>query len=244
MTADLGPDRVETPPGASTLDVWSAALDPIVPALTELAADLSADEHARAARFASPRDRDRFIVGRAFMRRLLARYVGGTAQGVRLRQGTHGKPAVESDVVSFNLAHSGDLAVCAIGPGRHALGVDVERIKPMTDEAGVAKMILSPRERQDLESLSGPRRLRRLLEIWTCKEAILKGVGTGLDRPLAGLEITFAEGDEPHVRELDMDDAGGMPFRLRLFEPADGYVGAVATTIPGAGVRFVQWRWQ
>ena len=242
---DWGSDRVETPPGAGTIDVWTAGLDPVVPALTEFAADLSADEHARAARFASPRDRNRFIVGRAFLRRLLARYLGGSAQAVRLRQGMHGKPAVEGDRVSFNLAHSGDLAVCAIGPGGQELGVDVERIRPLSDEAGVAGLILSPGERQDLELLPGPQRLRRLLQIWTCKEAVLKGVGTGLDRSLARLEVTFAAGDEPRVRDLDAEDAALMPpFRLHLIEPAEGFVCAVATRMRVAGVRVVPWRWQ
>ena len=230
------------PPNPGAIHIWSAALDPPFPAVSQLAACLSADEQARAMRFVSPRDRDRFVVGRAFVRQLLARYLGGSPQDVALRQRTHGKPEVTGSPVSFNLAHSGDLAVCAIGAGTHLIGVDLERIKALSDEAGVARMILSPRERDALEQLPEPQRRRRLFEIWTCKEAALKAVGTGLDRPLPGLEVTFAPGDDPRLSDLD---EGGAPTRfwLRMFEPAADFIGVVATATPIESVRQLEWHW-
>jgi 4'-phosphopantetheinyl transferase len=232
------------PPHAGAIHIWSAALGPAIPAVAQLVTCLSADEQARAMRFVSPRDRDRFVAGRTFVRQLLARYLGGRPQDVPLRHQTHGKPEVEGNHVSFNLAHSGDFAVCAIGPGTQMIGVDLERVTPMTDAAGVARMILSPRERDDLERLAEPQRLRRLFEIWTCKEAALKAIGTGLDRPLPDLEVTFTDGDDPRITALEDESGARTPFWLRMFEPASGFIGVVATPAPVESVRRLKWVWK
>ena len=133
-------------PSPGTVDVWSASLEPPAPLDAHLPGYLSPDERERAERFVFARDRDRFVAGRAFLRLLLAQYLGCEPRALRFRYGPHGKPALadERSDLRFNLAHSGTLAVCALARGSE-LGVDVERLRPIGDaEAGRPVRVLAP----------------------------------------------------------------------------------------------------
>jgi 4'-phosphopantetheinyl transferase len=122
-------------PAPWTVDVWSAALDPPAPLLSLLRDQLSADEHGRARRFVRDRDRERFVAGRAFLRLLLGQCLGEDPRELFFRYGPNGKPELEGPPrgLAFNLAHAEALAVCAVARGCDALGVDVERVRPMAD---------------------------------------------------------------------------------------------------------------
>jgi 4'-phosphopantetheinyl transferase len=89
--------------------------------------------------------------------------------------------------------------------------------------ADVARAAFSRRERVRIESLPEPARLRAFYEAWTRKEASLKAVGCGLD-------------------QLATVDEGR--FWLHAFEPAPGYVGAVAATDGSWTARHLSWRWE
>lgn len=127
----------EESPVRGTVDLWSASLEPPAPVASRLAGCLSPDERARAERFFSARDRDRFVAGRAFLRLLLAQYLGAEPWDLRFRYGSKGKPALAevSDDLAFNLAHSDALAVCALARGCGELGTDLERVRPISNKA-------------------------------------------------------------------------------------------------------------
>lgn len=233
--------RLELPAGPGALDLWSAPLDQ-APPHAALAAMLSTDEQRRADRFQRPQDRDRFISARTFLRLLLGRYLDVDPASVPLRTGPNGKPEVEHGELSFNLAHARDLAVCVIGTAGVAVGVDVERLEPIRDAPGVERMILSSVERALMDRLPAPRRLRRLYETWTCKEALLKAAGTGLDRPLDTIELTFAQDEAPGIVAASVDGTAS-PFSLRTFEPAPGHIGAIAASCPVVRLSHHSWRW-
>ena len=86
---------------------------------------LSADERARAARFHHAPDRDRFVVRRGLLRRLLGERLGIDPASVPLAPGPAGKPSLSwADLrrlgmasadgpPGFNLARSGGLALFA-----------------------------------------------------------------------------------------------------------------------------------
>jgi 4'-phosphopantetheinyl transferase len=224
--------------------VWSASLEP--PALLDahLAGYLSPDERGRADRFVFPRDRDRFIAGRAFLRLLLAQYLGAEPRGLRFRYGSNGKPGLadEGGDLQFNLAHSGPLAVCALARGRE-LGVDLEQIRPIRDAEGVARSVFSPREMARFESLPETARQRAFYEAWTRKEAFLKALGDGLARPLDSFDVTFGPSEPPRLLQTLGDPDEARRFSLHALELEAGYVGAIA--IPGDGwhLRHARWRW-
>src|SRR5262249_25442221 len=104
---------IAPPLGKNDVHVWQARLDCDEDRVQAYRSTLVPEELARAERFHFQIDRQRWVVGRGIMRRLLADYLGVRPAEVRLCYNSHGKPALtgESDRgdVKFNISHSGEL---------------------------------------------------------------------------------------------------------------------------------------
>ena len=225
------------------IELWTADLAEALPLLAAVAACLSPEEQERASRFRTAKDRDRFAAGRAFLRLLLARRLDMDARRLDLRSGPHGKPELPASGLSFNLSHAGDVAVCVIGGQDLDVGVDIERVRPMPDRAGVSRMILSTGELEQLSAHSEADQLKRFYEIWTCKEAVLKAIGTGLDRPLDSFAVTFRPPQHPLVVSTGSSGDIAERYWLRTFEGPAGFVGAVASSRPIGRLDQRLWTW-
>lgn len=88
----------------------------------------------------------------------------------------------------FNLSHSGTLIACALADDAK-VGIDVESIRPLWDEARMFEQISSPQESPPPDT--GPLLFFRY---WTSKEAVIKAEGTGgvWDMPEVHLQETQA----------------------------------------------------
>ena len=185
---------------------------------------LDDEERARAARFRFDRDRRRFIARRAFLRRVLARYVGSDPARLRFRTSASGKPelAEPGSALGFSASHADGLAVVAVST-RGVVGVDVERVRPIPDALELARRLWTDAEYRHLASIAAPLRSAAFLGLWTRKEAHVKRLGTGLSTPLDSFDVLDA--GERSLCALDL--------------PA-GYVGSVAVEGPAVVVRNVQ----
>jgi 4'-phosphopantetheinyl transferase len=161
---------------------------------------LSADEQARADRFVRPRDRRRFARCRAALRDILGQLLAIQAASVRFRATGHGKPeldwqtmgtSVRADFppLQFNVSHSAGLALIAVGSAG-ALGVDVEKVRPVTEAERIVESYFTPAELAAFRSLADDAKAMGFVRGWTRKEAILKGLGIGL----AGLAARYETG--------------------------------------------------
>ena len=171
--------------------------------------------------------------------------MGADPRELCFRYGANGKPTL-ADVpgdIEFNLAHSGSLAVCAMARRCDQLGVDVERVRPSKDAEGVARKAFSPGEVARLESLPGPARLRAFYEAWTRKEAFLKALGCGLERPPHSFDVAFGPGEGPRLLRTLGDPNEAERFSLHAVEPELGYVGAVAIASGTWKLRHLGWHW-
>jgi 4'-phosphopantetheinyl transferase len=216
--------------------VWRADLTAVPEALGEL---LDADEHARAARFASARDAERWRRSHGLLRTLVGGYLQLEPASLRLSAGEHGKPALAEDTgragvgapcepaeartasrrLSFNMSHSAHLALYAFSRAG-AVGVDVELARPRIDEVAIAARMLGAYEAQRLRALDPVRRKREFLRAWTRHEATLKCVGIGI----GGADSAPAE-HTPWIVELEMGRgaAGALaaeqaPLELRCWD--------------------------
>lgn len=221
------PDPRAVLPGEVHLS-W-ASLDVCQPEIDGAARLLSPDEVARAARFVFPLHRARFIVARAALRRLLAAYTGSPPQDLRFARGPMGKPMLAHPGVElgFNLSHSGGYAAYAVTAGGD-VGVDLEVVRPLADLESVATQFFSPRENEDLRSLSGADRLRGFYECWTRKEAFLKATGVGLARPLDSFSVTLGPHLPPRIQDTSPDAEERDRWSLFSLEPRPGILTAVA----------------
>jgi 4'-phosphopantetheinyl transferase len=142
---------------------------------------LSPDEQARAARLAIPAKAHDFVIGRARLRQILARYLRCTPTDLAFTYGPQGKPVLVPDGrgdLHFNLAHSGAWMLLAVSNGG-PVGVDLEHLDSAFAFAPLAVRYFSPAE-QALLSQAPPWRQRRYFyRLWTRKEACLKAMGCG-----------------------------------------------------------------
>jgi 4'-phosphopantetheinyl transferase len=188
---------------------------------------LTVDERERARGFKFERHRCRYVVGRARLRQILSRYGAGDPASLLLREGPQGKPELAgwpaAAAISFNLAHSGHLALCAVACGAR-VGVDVELIRqervPQWDR--IARRYFGRAEIRHLFEVTNEERYAEFLRIWTLKEACLKAAGTGLTADLARVDVARVLG-RPGGIVLASDEL----WRCFELRPAQGAVGAL-----------------
>jgi 4'-phosphopantetheinyl transferase len=216
--------------------VWEVSLT--AGAVDELEPLLSADERARARRFAFPRHRAAFVRGRAAVRGILAAYLDVEPAAVRFRYGERGKPELEPrGDLRFNVAHSDELALVAVTRGRD-VGVDVERVDRERDRR-VARRFFAASEHAAIEALPERERDLAFLRCWTAKEAYVKALGRGLSLPLDSFEVTVT----PPVRLVrPAAEAAAAGIAIRGLDGIDRHVGAVAATGGEWWLERVAWR--
>jgi 4'-phosphopantetheinyl transferase len=208
-----GPAAFEPAPGC--LDLW--AIDLARPISADDRALLDPEETAKAERIIIPGKRRQSYRARSELRRILGRYLDADPQALRFVYGEHGKPALaarpdgEPAPLSFNLSHSGDLALVAVVLGRPELqlGVDVEQARDGRQFASIAASFFAPDEVAVFEALAIDEQPAAFYRAWTRKEAYLKAIGTGLSFASTGFTIRYGRGEEPallHTTRLG-DDA-------------------------------------
>jgi 4'-phosphopantetheinyl transferase len=217
-------------------DVWSAP-----GALSRALRWLTPPERARHDRYRHDSDRQMFLLGRAMARVLVGQALGVAPTAWRWRDAERGRPEIDSPScpISFNLAHSGDLVVCAITRDA-VVGVDVEdRARAVLDRRIVARYC-APAERVAIDALGDHDWQDRFLQYWTLKEAYLKARGLGIAVPLADLSFALAGPDGitlSSARTPDVPDAT-WAFSLSTLGDRHYVAAAVSTGHDRAAPRF------
>ena len=212
------------------VEVLATRLDVDDTAEAELIPLLSVEELGRADRFHFKHHRRHYIVARARLRQLLGIRLQVPPATVEISVGRHGKPALggghETQKLSFNLSHSGQLAVYAFSHSQQ-VGVDVEAFRHIPEIDGLAERYFSTAEVAALRATPSDQRQLAFLACWTRKEAFVKAVGEGLNYPLKSFDVSVS----PHapaailrVGTLNGKEAG---WRMTAFQPASDHIGAV-----------------
>ena len=222
--------------GATALDVPQAVVE-------QLAATLSPDECLRADRFRAGPLRNRFVVGRATLRTILAKYLATQARQLAFQYHVHGKPDLadpwDRSGLRFNVSHCRDQALFAVAAGRE-LGIDLERPRPLRHLAGMVERVFSADEQRQWQELPPADRLAGFFHVWTCKEAWLKATGAGLSFPLAEVSVRVSPDEPPRLVSIrgNADEAG--QWHLAAIMPDSVHVAAMA--VHRAQVRISAWR--
>jgi 4'-phosphopantetheinyl transferase len=197
-------------------------------------AALSADELERCDRFKFPHLRRRYAIGRAALRTVLGAALGREPGSLRFAYGPQGKPALAEPraALSFNVSHSEDLALIAVGACED-LGVDLEHRDPSRGCRAIAKRFFAPEEVDALDLMPAHDYLEGFYRCWTRKEAYIKARGGGLTIPLTSFVVSLDA--EPRLLRTDTGDA--TEWSLFAAHPADGFEACVAAR----GAEGVSW---
>jgi 4'-phosphopantetheinyl transferase len=224
--------------------VWRAQLDLPSTQVQQLRDILSVDELDRANRFSFEIGRQHFIAARGTLRYILSLYLAVYPDQVRFYYNPYGKPFLvpefSSNLLNFNLSHSGSMALYAITRNME-IGIDVERVRSDFEYEEIAERFFSVNEVAILRTIRTEKKLETFYNYWTRKEAYVKAHGRGLSLPLDSFDVSFtpwkpsvllATNDEPQERSL---------WTLLDLKPDLSYSGALA--VKGIGCKFRYWEW-
>jgi len=225
--------------------VWAARLDVPAAARANFASTLSPLETERAARFHFARHRDRFIAARGLLRSLLGHYLQIVPSKIEFDYGPNGKPllpgAFAKEQLHFNLTHSEDLALIAVARGE-PVGVDVERIRTLSDADELVSRFFSVRENASFQKLPESQRPAAFFNLWTRKEAWLKATGEGIGHLLNRVEVSFLPGEPASLLSLPGELYVNAPWTLQDLAPAPGFAAALAFPGPQRSICTFQFR--
>jgi len=208
---------------------------------------LSAEERARAKRFIATQVRQHFVATRGLLRILLGGYSQADPASLTFQYSAKDKPSLAhphaESGISFNLAHSGAVALLAFAR-RREVGVDVEQVRPDVDIEGIAHRFFSPNEQKQLAAVRAEDRVEAFFRCWTRKEAYVKAKGEGLGMPLDQFDVSVAEGTGRYqVRNALLttrpDGSEAARWSLREIGVGPGYVAALC--VAGCDFRVRNW---
>lgn len=151
----------------------------------ELTYVLSEERRQKTMHFGQSQNRRQSLGAGLLLEKVLAEH-GISSNAVQL--GEHGKP--EAPGVQFNLSHSENMVVCAVGD--RPVGCDVEKIKQVPNT--LAERFFSEKEKEYLSTCSGETYKEAFFRLWTMKESYAKMTGEGMSGTVDKVEIVL---DEP-----------------------------------------------
>src|SRR5258708_13193244 len=156
-----------------SVDVWALSLDRIV-GETDWNI-LESSERARANRFRKETDRNRYVVCRSALRRILGNYVDRAPERLVFEYGKHGKPFLGRERLHFNVSHAD--GKCLIATTEAApVEVDLEQETRVLSVRELAKSVCSRSEHTQLLDLPAADQRLALLPICQPNEAFLTAI--------------------------------------------------------------------
>lgn len=232
--------RVDNSPRAlkpGQVDIWFCAthdrrLDSHFKQYEDLLAPDEVQQYEQVASSEQGRD---YLISRALLRTVLARYCDAEPRDVELGSNKYGKPQLNAPdaALKFNTAHSHGLTLCAVSLAE--VGVDAEYHSDAGGMLDAADDYLSARELQALRRYPAEEQLAIFFRFWTLKEAYLKARGEGLSIPLHDFSILlekseFAAFEGPNPENWD----------FQVLAQNEQYTAAVALRSPIAELNYFQ----
>ena len=208
---------------ADMVSAWPKAVEGLAPR-----------EQTRALSLRREDDRQRFAIGRYLARTLAGEVVGIAPECVSIHlrcvhcgSADHGQPRAvyPGGTIPVSISHSGQKILVAATEGVD-VGADIEQINVASFDPALFQQIESA-----TEAGRTPRNALAFTRLWTLKEAVLKCTGDGLMVSPQTFAIDLS-GDPPLL--LGGTGRVAVPMALRMFDPGDGYMAAVAVATPGA----------
>jgi len=198
---------------------------------------LSSDERERAQRFCSDELKNDFVVARALLRLILGFCSEADPANLEFHYASHGKPMLADGAsISFNLAHSEDMVVYAVGVGQQ-IGVDIERVLALEHMVQIAQRSFCPEEYRDWLAVPEGLRAKAFFDCWTRKEAFVKAVGQGLSYPLDRFQVTVQPGQAAALVKIDGRASSQAEWSLHDVSPSEEYAAALAVEKRTCSVR-------
>ena len=211
------------------IHIWSAILDQPDTIVDGYYSILSDNEQRKVNKYKSKKLRNEQIMSMGLLRVLIAKYTNYSLNEINFLYNEFGKPFLSPDSkgnkLSFNLSHSGNIAVFVFSRNRE-VGIDVEKIKELTDMEGVVDLCFSESEKKWFNNLPPYKKEEMFYKIWTDKEAYIKAIGKGLSFSPNNISLEQRSDDELFFKEI-IGDENLSRWKLVTFNPHPGFISSI-----------------
>lgn len=220
------------------IHLWKFNLSSLLPLLATYEVLLNNEEIAHANRFRFDIHRQRYILARAVLRKILSLYAHEAAAKIIFNFGKKGKPYLlhNPENIFFNLSHSNELAMIAIR-SQQEIGADIEKIENNIDE-NIIKRFFDQQEYKALMQLNPIERIIGFYKLWSAKEALIKTLGESVFSTIECSPILL----QMNTQVIQMSHQNKINnYHLDIFSPHPGYQAAFATVLPISKIIYWQW---
>ncbi|PTX61385.1 4'-phosphopantetheinyl transferase [Kordia periserrulae] len=144
------------------------------------------------------------LLGRLLLRHSLQK-LGKEALEQKLQYTAYNKPYFENNPLSFNISHSGNMAICAVSEHLQ-IGIDIE----VKETINIHDFKLQMTDNEWNTIYNASQKQQAFYDYWTQKEAVIKAGGKGLSIDLKSYEIhknkTHIEGIAYGLQKLHIDE--------------------------------------
>lgn len=155
--------------------------------VSNLCRAVSPKRQEQIAQYRFDRDKIRCLTAELLVRYALAERFGMNHYTISFLRTDNGKPFLANSDVHFNMSHSGDWVVCAVGLSE--IGIDVERMR-QTDNRDM-HVFFAKSESELLNRAKPYAQADLFYRLWTLKESYVKYCGTGLRHPFSDFAVDF-----------------------------------------------------
>ena len=224
--------------GTTTLtqaaQIWLIKISDHITLLNEAAVILDEGEQIKAGKLRKEEDKNRFIIGRIMLRKLLADILHCQPNDVQIILSAHNKPILDgasAGSLHFSLSHSGEYIL--IGISNNEIGVDIEHIDRKFEYKNILQQCFTSEESTCINNGGSA----NFYLLWTRKEALLKATGKGLISKLA--EINAMNGRQGTLHEIIDSSKDYLVSSVRF---NDSYVASICRETGNDEI--ILWSWQ
>lgn len=206
---------------SNTVDIWRIQVSGITN-FSPLTGLLNPHEITRSTSYHHEKDQNRFILSRASLRILMAKYTNIDPHMVEFGYDHNKKPLLivnNGTAIHYNTTHSGDWILIAVSNA--PVGIDIEYINENFVYEDVMPACFSEAEVNVIDDAPDPRSC--FYGLWTKKEALVKATGKGVDN-----ELEYVPCIEENHSVLEKHIGSAKDWIVSSFLPADEYVAAIA----------------
>jgi 4'-phosphopantetheinyl transferase len=209
-------------------DIWRINIGDNLSDLANFSALINTAETGRANRYLQLRDKNRFVISRAALRIILARYLNRHPEQIEFEIGVNKKPFLKNASLHYNVSHSGDWIAIAVSETN--TGIDIEFVDPSFRYHDIISEYFSTEEAKYIVDDDAH---SRFFLLWTRKEALTKATGKGLDDDLKLIPALDGE----YSVEADLLKSVSNWY-VNSFELSAGYLASIAITAETGPLRF------
>ena len=166
---------------------------------------ITEEEYYLCLKFYKTKDKIRSFISKFLLKKLISNYLNLSPNLIFFRYNEYSKPFIVNNInllsLQFNISHAGEYIVFAFTKSSN-IGIDIELYDKEIDKKSLVNAVFSEQEILQWENLSEDEKLYSFYHVWSCKEALLKGIGVGLSFSPNNITVNINKNDEPKIMNI------------------------------------------